>query len=194
MTETPSTGQPAQADPGQGAKLLIELGPLLVFFATYYMFGIYPATAVLMISTVASLVASKVVLGKIAPMPIVTAVIVCLFGALTFWLNDPSFIKMKPTIVNLLFAGVLAGGLALGKPLIKYMFGEQLQLTDTGWHQLTIRWIVFFLCMAALNEFVWRTYSEAVWVNFKVFGLLPISIVFAIAQVGLIKRHQLPAA
>ncbi|PPD30060.1 MAG: septation protein A [Hyphomicrobium sp.] len=190
MTEKSIPEGPAEVESPHLAKLLIELGPLLAFVATYWAFGIYPATAILMVSTVFSLVASKLLLGKIAPMPIATAVIVCVFGGLTFWLNDPSFIKMKPTIVNLLFAGILGGGLLMGKPLIKYLFGEQLQLTDAGWHQLTIRWVLFFISMAALNEVVWRNTSEATWVNFKLFGLLPISIAFAVAQVGLIKKHQ----
>lgn len=174
----------------QGAKLLIELGPLLIFFATYWAFGIYPATAVLMVTTVISLIASRVFLGKISPMPVVTAVVVCLFGGLTFWLNDPSFIKMKPTFVNLLFAGALAIGLMLGKPLIKLLFGEQLQLTDEGWTKLTVRWMLFFVAMAVLNELVWRNFSESTWVSFKVFGLLPLSLAFALAQLGLIRRYQ----
>lgn len=186
--------QSEAAAPAEGphvTKLVIELGPLLAFFAVYWAFGIYPATAVLMASTVASLVASRTLLGRITPMPIVTAVVVCFFGGLTFLLNDPSFIKMKPTFVNLAFAMALAVGLLLGKPLIKMLFAEQLQLADAGWHQLTVRWLLFFLAMAALNEIVWRNFSEATWVSFKVFGLLPLSIAFAIAQIGLIKRHQI---
>lgn len=180
----------AAADGAQGLKLLIELGPLLLFFATYWAFGIYPATAVLMVTTVVALVASRVLLGKISPMPVVTAVVVCLFGGLTFWLNDPSFIKMKPTFVNLLFAAALAVGLALDKPLIKLLFGEQLQLTDEGWTKLTVRWMLFFVAMALVNEGVWRNFSESTWVSFKVFGLLPLSLAFALAQVGLIRRYQ----
>ena len=191
-TATP-TAAPPPAEGPHATKLLIELGPLVVFFLAYWAFGIYPATAVLMVATVASLVASRLVLGRISAMPVVTAVVVCVFGALTFWLNDPSFIKMKPTFVNLAFAAALGGGLLMGKPLVKLLFGEQLQLTDVGWHQLTVRWMLFFLAMAALNEFVWRSFSEATWVSFKVFGLLPLSLAFAVAQLGLIKRHQLPS-
>lgn len=194
MAEEKQIPEPRPATPedgSQGTKLLIELGPLLIFFATYWGFGIYPATAVLMVTTVVSLVASRVLLGKISPMPVVTAVIVCLFGALTFWLNDPSFIKMKPTFVNLLFAGALGVGLVLGKPLIKLLFGEQLQLTDVGWQKLSVRWMLFFVSMAVLNELVWRNFSEQTWVSFKVFGLLPLSLAFAVAQLGLIRRHQL---
>lgn len=190
--ETSATAdvQAIAADGPQGTKLLIELGPLIAFFAAYFALGIYVATAVLMVVTVVSVVASKLVLGKVSPMPVFTAVLVVALGAMALWLNDPTFIKMKPTIANLALAGVLAAGLAMGKPLIKMLFGEQLKLTDAGWHQLTVRWIVFFLAMAALNEFVWRTYSEATWVSFKVFGLLPLSLAFAVAQIGLIRRHQ----
>lgn len=193
MTDNRAQPENADAAPAEGphmTKLVIELGPLLAFFAVYWGYGIYPATAVLMVATVVSLVASRTLLGKISAMPIVTAVVVCVFGGLTFWLNDPSFIKMKPTLVNLIFAAALAIGLALGKPLIKMLFGEQLKLTDEGWHQLTVRWMLFFLSMAALNEFVWRSFSEATWVSFKVFGLLPLSLAFAVAQIGLIRRHQ----
>lgn len=194
MVEEKQSPEAPPASPGesaQGLKLLIELGPLLLFFATYWGFGIYPATAVLMATTVISLVASRVLLGKVSPMPVVTAVVVCLFGALTFWLNDPSFIKMKPTFVNLLFAAALAAGLVLRKPLIKLLFGEQIQLTDEGWQKLTVRWMLFFVAMAVVNELVWRNFSEQTWVGFKVFGLLPLSLAFALAQLGLIRRYQL---
>ena len=174
-----------------GLKLAIELGPLLVFFGTYLGFGIYPATAVLMAATVASLAASRWLLGRISPMPVVTAVVVCVFGGLTFWLNDPSFIKMKPTIVNILFAAVLGGGLAMGRSPIKMLLGEQIRLDEEGWRKLTVRWLGFFLAMALVNEVVWRSFSEATWVSFKVFGLLPLSLAFAVAQIGLIRRHQI---
>ncbi len=186
QTEAPA----APSEGTQGTKLLIELAPLLIFFATYWAYGIYPATAALMASTVASLIASRLLLGKISPMLIVTAVVVCVVGGLTFWLNDPSFIKMKPTFVNLLFAGALGVGLLLDKPLIKLLFGEQLQLTDEGWFKLTVRWMLFFVAMAIVNELVWRNFSESTWVSFKVFGLLPLSLAFALAQIGLIRRYQ----
>lgn len=188
-SDAPAT-QAGEPEGPQGTKLLIELGPLIVFFVTYWAFGIYSATAVLMVGTLISLVASHFILGKIGTMPIVTAVVVCSFGALTFLLNDPSFIKMKPTIVNILFGGALGVGLLMGKPLIRMMLGEQLHLQDEGWTKLTVRWMLFFFAMAGLNEFVWRTFSESTWVSFKVFGLLPLTLVFAVAQVGLIKRYQ----
>lgn len=182
--KSPSTERP-------GLKLLIELGPLLVFFLVYAKFGIFPATGVLIVATLLSLIASHMVLGAISMMPIVTAVIVTVFGGLTLWLNDATFIKMKPTIVNLLFASVLAAGLMLKRPFLKLLFGEAFNLTDAGWLKLTVRWILFFLFVAVLNEYVWRNYSESTWVNFKVFGILPLTMVFAASQVPMIHKHTI---
>lgn len=178
----------AQTRPG--LKLLIELGPLLAFFLTYMRGGIYWATGVLMVATIAALVASWHVFRRVLPVPVATAVLVVLFGGLTFLLDDPSFIKVKPTIINLLFAGVLMAGLVMRRPLLKLLLGEAFNLTDEGWRKLTIRWMLFFLALAALNELVWRNFSEAAWVNFKVFGILPLTLVFATAQIGLIRRHE----
>ena len=171
-------------------KLLIELGPLLVFFLVYSRAGIYWATGVLMVATVVSLIASWSLLGRLLAMPVVTAVLVVVFGGLTFLLDDPRFIMVKPTIINLGFAGVLFGGLVMRRPLLKMLFGEAFNLTEEGWRKLSVRWAVFFLTLAALNEVVWRNFSEAAWVNFKVFGILPLTLVFAMAQIGLIKRHE----
>jgi intracellular septation protein len=119
----------------------------------------------------------------------VTAALVVVFGGLTIWLQDPRFVMMKPTIINLLFAGVLAYGLVTGRPLLKLIMGEALKLTDQGWHRLSVRWLGFFVAMAALNEIVWRNFSQPTWVNFKV-GILPLTLLFAVAQVGLIRRHE----
>jgi intracellular septation protein len=174
-------------------KLLIDLGPLIAFFLAYAKSGIYWATGVLMLATVISLVASRTLLGRFSVAPVATAVLVVVFGGLTFLLDDPRFIKMKPTIINLLFAGILIYGLATRRPLLKMLMGEALRLTDEGWHKMTMRWAVFFVCVAVLNEIVWRNFSEAAWVNFKVFGILPLTLVFAMAQVGLIKRHEAKA-
>lgn len=171
-------------------KLAVELGPLLAFFLVYSRAGIYWATGVLMVATVISLVASWTLFGRLLIMPVVTAVLVVVFGGLTFLLDDPRFIKIKPTIINLLFAGVLFAGLMMRRPLLKMLFGEAFNLTEEGWRKLSIRWAVFFVVLAALNEVVWRNFSESVWVNFKVFGILPLTLVFAMAQVGLIKRHE----
>lgn len=171
-------------------KLLIELGPLIAFFLVYSRAGIYWATGILMLATVASLVASRALFGRLLAMPVVTAVLVVVFGGLTFWLDDPRFIKIKPTIINLLFAGVLLAGLIMRRPLLKMLFGEAFNLTEEGWRKLSVRWTLFFLVLAALNEVVWRNFSEAAWVNFKVFGILPLTLVFAMAQIGLIKRYE----
>lgn len=193
MTETNTE---LQAPPSWRAspvlKFGIELGPLVAFFAAYGLGGIYWATGVLMMATLTALVASKILYHKVPPMPLVTAVVVCVFGGLTFWLNDPSFVKMKPTMVNLVFAAVLGAGLLAGRPLIKILFGAAFSLTEEGWRRLTIRWMVFFLAMAVVNEIVWRNFSEQAWVSFKVFGILPLTMIFALCQVGLLKRHEVP--
>jgi intracellular septation protein len=186
MNDTPTP--PVEANPA--VKLLIDLGPLIVFFLVYYRAGIFWATGVLMAATVAALIASRVLLGRFSVAPAVTAGLVVVFGGLTFFLDDPSFIKMKPTIINLLFAGILAFGIYTGRPLLKMFMGEALRLTDEGWYRMTVRWTGFFVAMALLNEIVWRNFSEAAWVNFKVFGILPLTFLFAMAQIGLIKRHE----
>ena len=181
------------AQPKPIVKLLIELGPLLAFFAVYSRAGIYWATGILMIATVVALAASWKLLGRLSPVPLATAALVVVFGGLTFWLDDPSFIKMKPTFINLLFAGILGAGLLMRRPLLKLLFGEAFKLTEEGWRKLTVRWIAFFLGVAVLNEVVWRNFTEAAWVNFKVFGVLPLTLVFAMAQIGLIRRYEAKA-
>jgi intracellular septation protein len=179
------------------AKMLIDFGPLVVFLVTYFVAGriqpdtgIYWATGVLMVATVAALVASRLILGRFSLPPLVTAVLVVVFGGLTLWLQDPMFVMLKPTIINLIFASVLGFGLITGRPLLKLLMGEMLKLTEAGWHKLTLRWIGFFLGMALLNEIVWRNFSESTWVSFKVLGILPLTFAFAVAQVGLIKRYE----
>ncbi len=171
-------------------KLLIELGPLVAFFLVYARAGIYWATGALMVATVLALIASRTMFGRLLVVPVVTAVLVVVFGGLTFWLDDPRFIKIKPTIINLLFAGVLLVGLMTRRPLLKMLFGEAFNLTEEGWRRLSVRWTLFFLVLAGLNEAVWRNFSESAWVSFKVFGILPLTLIFAMAQIGLIKRYD----
>jgi intracellular septation protein len=178
-------------------KLLIDFGPLVVFFVTYSVAeryqpeaGIYWATGVLMAATVAALAASRVLLGRFSLPPLITAALVVVFGGLTIWLRDPRFVMMKPTIINLIFAGILGFGLVTGRPLLKLVMGEALKLTDEGWHKLSVRWFVFFLSLALLNEVVWRNVSESAWVNFKFWGVLSLTFLFAFAQVGLIRRYE----
>jgi len=185
-----SKPQAVSAPPNPLVKLLIELGPLLAFFLVYSRAGIYWATGVLMVTAVIALIASRMLLGRILAVPVVTAVLVVVFGGLTFWLDDPRFIKIKPTIINLLFAGVLLAGLVMRRPLLKLLLGEAFNLTEEGWRKLSVRWALFFLALAVLNELVWRNFSEGVWVNFKVFGILPLTLLFAMAQIGVIRRHE----
>lgn len=178
-------------------KLLIDLGPLVAFFVVYFAAerfrpeaGIYWATGVLMVATVAALVASRLWLGRFSVPPLLTAVLVVVFGALTIWLQDPRFIMIKPTIIYVFFTIFLAFGLVTRRPLLKLLLGEALQLTDEGWRKLTLRWLVFFAAMALLNEIVWRNFEPSTWVLFKVWGILPLTLIFAIAQMGLIRRYE----
>ena len=175
-------------------KLLIDVGPLVAFFAAYAKAGIYWATGVLMIATVIALVASRTLTGRFAPAPLLTAVLVVVFGGLTFFLEDPRFIMIKPTIINLFFAGALGFGLLTQRSFLKLIMGEAVQLTDEGWRKLTVRWLVFFLVLAVTNEIVWRNFSEATWVSFKAWGILPITLLFAFAQIGLIRRYAVNPA
>jgi intracellular septation protein len=123
-------------------------------------------------------------------MPLITGVFVIVFGGLTLWLHNDLFIKMKPTIVNTLFGVILLGGLVFGQSLLRYVFGEVFRLRDEGWKILTFRWALFFLFLAVLNEVVWRNFSTDFWVSFKVFGLMPLTMVFAFLQLGLLKRFE----
>lgn len=182
--ESPKGGQ------HQLAKMLVELGPIVVFFAVNSRAGIFWGTGAFMVATAISLTASRLLLGKVPIMPLVSGVFVLVFGALTLWLQDDLFIKLKPTIVNSLFAAILFGGLAFGHPLLRYPFGEAFALTDEGWRKLTLRWAMFFVFLAVLNEVIWRSFSTDFWISFKVWGVMPLTMLFAILQLGLIQRHS----
>jgi len=171
-------------------KLVVEVGPLAVFFIVNARAGIFWGTGTFMAATVASLIASRILYGRIAVMPLVTGVCVMVFGGLTLWLHDDHFIKIKPTIVNGLFATVLFAGLISGQSFLKIVFGEVFSLTEEGWRKLTLRWACFFVFLAVLNEFVWRSFSTDAWVSFKVFGIMPLTMVFAVAQIGLLRRYE----
>ncbi len=181
-----------QFDRKQLVKLIVELGPLIVLFIANSQLGIYWATGIFMVATVISLAVSRVVLGRIPMMPLVTALFVMVFGGLTIWLQDEQFIKIKPTIVYCLFAAILFGGLLAGKTFLKLALGEAFRLTDVGWRKLTVRWGGFFLFLALMNEIVWRNFSTDFWVGFKVFGAVPLLMLFAVAQVGLMQRYEQP--
>jgi intracellular septation protein len=173
-----------------GLKLVLEMGPLVAFFIVNWKYGIFPATGVLMACVVAALAASWLLTRKLPVMPVVTCVAVVFFGALTFVFHDDLFIKLKPTIVNSIFGAVLLIALAFGKPLLPIALDSVLRLTDEGWRKLTLRWGVFFFVLAALNEIVWRTQTTDFWVSFKAFGVMPLTIAFALAQTPLIMRHE----
>ena len=176
----------------QYARLLIEAGPLAAFFIANSQAGIMAGTAVFMVATTVSVLISWHFERKVPIMPVVGAGFVLLFGGLTLWLQDDLFIKIKPTLVNLLFAAVLFVAHLTRRNVLKRILGTVLNLSDEGWRTLGIRWAWFFLLLAVLNEVVWRTMSTDTWVNFKVFGIMPLTLLFSALQAPLILRHQVP--
>ena len=172
-------------------KLLIDIGPLAVFFIFYTRSGLQASILPFMVATVIAVLSSYILEKKIPIMPTVGAAIVLLFGGLTIYFDNDVFFKMKPTIINVLFAVILYGGILINKPLLKYLLGAALKLEEAGWKILTQRWIGFFIALAVLNEIVWRTQSTDIWVNFKVFGILPITFIFTMTQFPLIKKYQI---
>ena len=172
-------------------KLLIDIGPLAVFFIFYTRSGLQASILPFMVATVIAVLFSYILEKKIPIMPTVGAGIILLFGGLTIYFDNDIFFKMKPTIINVLFAVILYGGILINKPLLKYLLGAALKLEEKGWKILTQRWIGFFIALAILNEIVWRTQSTDVWVNFKVFGILPITFIFTMTQFPLIKKYQI---
>ncbi len=209
VATTPATRKPI-------LKLATEFGPLLIFFwansrgewlaerlSDTFLANvvnsfpaenrpIFIATAIFMIATVISLVVSKSLLKKIPVMPLFNGVLVLVFGALTLYLQDDFFIKIKPTLANLLFSSILLTGLYFGRIFLKLLFEEAIKLHEEGWRLLTLRWGVFFLFLAVLNEIVWRSFSTDFWVSFKTFGMMPITFIFMLSQIGLLTRYQIP--
>ena len=176
-------------------KIIIDIGPLAIFFI-FYTRGeegakLQSAILPLMIATIVAILFSYILEKKIPIMPTFGAFIILVFGGLTIYFDNEVFFKMKPTIINLLFAIILYGGMLIKKPLLKILLGAALKLEDQGWRILTYRWIGFFIALAILNEIVWRTQSTDIWVNFKVFGILPITFIFTITQFPLIKKYQI---
>ncbi|HZW47352.1 MAG TPA: septation protein A [Microvirga sp.] len=184
-------------------KLALELGPLALFFiANAYAdrFGvaegqrIFVATALFIGATLVALAVSYTLLRKLPIMPMVSGVVVVVFGGLTLFLQDETFIKLKPTIVNTMFGAILLGGLYFREPLLEIVLDSVFELTEEGWRKLTLRWALFFFALAALNEIVWRTQSTDFWVSFKVFGIMPLTIAFALAQTPLLLRYEVKKA
>jgi intracellular septation protein len=184
-------------------KLALELGPLaLFFFGNAYgdRFGfpegqrIFAATGVFIVATVIALGISYLLVRKLPIMPVVSGIVVVVFGGLTLFLQDETFIKLKPTIVNTMFGIVLLGGLYFRKPLLQIVLDSVFDLDEEGWRKLTFRWALFFFALAVLNEIVWRTQTTDFWVSFKVFGIMPLTIAFALAQTPLLLRHEIKKA
>jgi intracellular septation protein len=173
-------------------KFVLDLGPLLVFFAVNSRFGIFAATGAFMAAIVIALAVAYVLTRHLPIMPLVTAIVVVVFGTLTLVLHDELFIKVKPTIIYVLFGGVLLAGLAFGKSLLGIVFDSVFHLTGEGWRRLTLRWALFFLALAVLNEIVWRTQTTDVWVSFKVFGVVPLTFLFAALQYPLLTKYAAP--
>ncbi|KZL02713.1 MULTISPECIES: septation protein A [unclassified Pseudovibrio] len=206
MNSERSTQTTERQDVSPLLKLALELGPLGVFFIAnsrgaqlaemFPALGalgqpIFIATAAFMVAITISLTVSYILTRHLPVMPVVSGVVVLVFGALTLYLQDDLFIKLKPTIVNTLFGSILLGGLFFGKSLLGYVFDSAFKLDAEGWRKLTMRWGVFFFVLALINEFVWRNFSTDFWVDFKVFGFMPITMVFTMMQLPLIQKHSL---
>ena len=206
---TSAESKPAELNPL--LKLALDLGPLLLFFfansrpalfepliapiipdavATGERAGIFVATAVFMVAIVAALAISYALTRRLPVMALVSALIVVGFGGATLFFQNETFIKLKPTIIYLLFAGTLFGGLIFRKPLLAMVFDQMFNLTEEGWRKLTLRWALFFLVLAVLNEIVWRTQSTDTWVAFKVFGVMPLTFIFAALQYPLLMKYD----
>ena len=204
---------PAKPQLHPGLKLALDLGPLLLFFfanARPALFapllapvlppellsgehaGIFAATGVFIPAVLVALIVSFALTRHLPVMPLVTAIVVAVFGSLTLALQNETFIKLKPTIIYALFGGVLLGGLAFRKPLLGMVFDAVFHLTDEGWRKLTLRWALFFFALAILNEIVWRTQTTDFWVGFKVFGVLPLTLLFGALQYPLLTKYAAP--
>jgi intracellular septation protein len=209
MTTQPTTEKKPALNPL--LKLALDIGPLVLFFVANSrpaLFapllapflpaaelageraGIFVATGVFMIAVLAALVVSYVLTRHLPVMPIVTAIVVVVFGTLTLVLQNDMFIKLKPTIIYVLFGGILLGGLVLRKPLLSALFDTVFNLTDEGWRKLTLRWALFFLVLAVLNEIVWRTQTTDFWVSFKLFGVIPLTMLFGALQIPLLQKYD----
>jgi intracellular septation protein len=171
-------------------KLALDIGPLVLFFAANARFGIFAATAGFMAAVLIALAVSYALTRHIAIMPVVTAVIVLIFGTLTLVLHNDTFIKLKPTIIYVLFGGTLLVGLLLEKPFLSILFDQMFHLTDEGWRKLTWRWVIFFFTLAVLNEIVWRNFSTDAWVSFKLFGVVPLTFLFGALQFPLLTKYH----
>ena len=175
-------------------KFITDFCPLLIFFTVYYKSGNNLSVAIppLIIATLIAVLISYLAERKIPYLPLMGGVIISIFGGLTLYFNDPVFLYMKPTIINIIFSFVLiVGRTFFNKNLLKYFFQNAFQIDESGWDKLNYRWIIFFIFLALINELVWRTQTEVVWVNFKVWGILPLTFIFTAFQIPLINKHKL---
>jgi intracellular septation protein len=172
-------------------RILVEWGPLIAFFIANARGVIFWGTGIFMAATAAALAVSWTLTRRLALVPLIGAVFVAVFGGLTLWLQNDTFIKVKVTLVNAMFGSILLIGLYFGKQFLKLVLGEALKMDDEGWRILTLRWGLFFFVVAALNEVIWRSVSTDLWVNFKVFGILPLTLLFALSQAPLMSRHMI---
>jgi intracellular septation protein len=171
-------------------RLALDLGPLFVFFVAYRFLGIYAATGVFMGAVLVALALDYATERKLSPVPIMTAILVMIFGGLTLYLKNAIFIKMKPTALYLLFGLTLLGGLYFNRLFLKYLLSLGFEMPESSWRKLTLRYGIFFLALAATNEIVWRNFSEAAWVDFKVWGVMPLILLFSVLQVPFLLKHQ----
>ncbi len=185
MTATPKIRQSPLV------KLAMDLGPLILFFAAFKFADIFVATGVFMVASIASLAIGYATTRTLSPMPLITAIIVLIFGGLTLYLKNDTFIKMKPTVLYAFFGIILLGGLAFNRLFIKAVFSEAFELDEEGWRKLTWRWGFFALGLAVLNEIIWRHFSTSIWVDFKVWAIIPLIFLFALAQTPLVMKHQI---
>jgi len=170
---------------------VVEYGPLAAFIIAFYIADLFIATASIMAASILAVILSYAVERRIPMMPLITAGTIGIFGGLTLWLQDETFIKMKPTIIQLFIAAILIGGLKINRLILKSLLKSGLHMTDEGWRVLTVRFALFFFLSALINEVVWRTQSTELWINFKVFGLTGLTIIFIITQLPMMKRFAL---
>jgi intracellular septation protein len=174
----------------QGLKLALDFAPLVAFFVAYKVGGVYWATSIIIALTIVSLIIGYAMTGRVAKFPLFSGMLITVMGGLTLYLHNDMFVKMKPTAANLIFAGILGGGLLTNRMFLKDLLGSAVEMPQAAWRMLTWRWVIFFIALAGLNEYVWRTMPEATWVNFKVFGLMGLTMVFAVANAPFMARHM----